>query len=67
VRIGGGVSVIRQYLMAGHIDELHLAMSPVLLGDGENLLAGIDLAKLGYVADKSVPGDNATHIFIRKR
>jgi dihydrofolate reductase len=67
VRIGGGVSVIRQYLMAGHIDELHLAKSPVLLGEGENLLAGIDLAELGLVVDETVPGENASHIFIRKR
>ena len=43
VRIGGGVSVIRQYLLAGQIDEMHLAVSPVLLGDGENLFSGIDL------------------------
>jgi dihydrofolate reductase len=67
VRIGGGVSVIRQYLMAGHIDELHFARSPVVLGEGENLLAGIDLPKLGYLTDKKVPGENATHVFIRKR
>jgi dihydrofolate reductase len=67
VRIGGGVSVIRQYLMAGHVDELHFATSPVVLGEGENLLAGIDLPKLGYLTDTTVPGENATHVFIQKR
>ena len=44
VRIGGGVSVVRQYLQAGLLDELHLAVSPVLLGKGENLFSGLDHA-----------------------
>ncbi len=66
VRIGGGVSVIRQYLIAGEIDEIHLALSPVLLGEGEHLLSGINLPKLGFTPFKTVFGENATHIFIRK-
>jgi dihydrofolate reductase len=66
VRIGGGVSVIRQYLLAGHIDEMHLAMSPVLLGEGENLFAGINLAQLGFSPSRIVAGENATHILIQK-
>ncbi|MGA8428938.1 MAG: dihydrofolate reductase family protein [Candidatus Sulfotelmatobacter sp.] len=67
VRIGGGASVIRQYLLAGQIDEMHLAMSPVLLGEGENLFSGIDLAKLGFAVDKTVAGENTTHVLLRKR
>jgi len=67
VRIGGGVATIRQYLTAGKIDELHLASSPVLLGEGENLFAGIDLHKLGYKVEQATAGENATHILIRKR
>ena len=67
VRIGGGVSTIRQYLRAGLIDELHLAMRPVLLGAGEHLLNGLDLPALGYESVKSVAGERATHIFLQKR
>jgi dihydrofolate reductase len=66
VRIGGGVSVIRQYLTTGQIDEIHLALSPVLMGEGENLYSGINLAKLGFKPFKSVAGENATHVFIKK-
>ena len=67
VRIGGGVSVIRQYLTAGHIDEMHLAVSPVLLGEGENLFSGINLHALGMAIERSVAGENATHVVIKKR
>ena len=67
VRLGGGASTIRQYLLAGLIDELHLAMGPVLLGSGEHLLGGIDLRSLGYECVKSVAGERATHVFLRKR
>jgi dihydrofolate reductase len=66
VRIGGGVSVIRQYLLAGQIDEMHLAVSPVLLGEGENLFSGIDLAKLGFTVSRSVAGEKATHVFVER-
>jgi dihydrofolate reductase len=66
VRIGGGVSVIRQYLLAGEIDEMHLALSPVLLGEGENLFSGINLPKLGFTSLEIVRGENATHILIKK-
>ena len=61
------MSVIRQYLIAGQIDEMHLAVSPVLLGEGENLFSGINLPKLGFTLSKTVPGENATHVFIEKR
>jgi dihydrofolate reductase len=66
VRIGGGLSVIRQFLLAGHIDEMHLALSPVLLGEGENLFSGINLPKLGFTLVRSVAGENATHVFLQK-
>ena len=67
VRLGGGVATVREYLQAGLIDELHLAVSPVLLGAGESLFAGLDLPALGYVCDKSVAGERANHVFLRKR
>ena len=67
VRLGGGVATIRQYLSAGLIDELHLVLSPVLLGRGEHLLAGIDTRALGYECVKHVPGSRAAaHVFLRK-
>ncbi len=67
VRLGGGVATIRQYLQARLIDELHLAVRPVLLGSGEALFAGLDLRVLGYECAKSVAGERATHVFLRKR
>lgn len=67
VRVGGGVSTVRQYLAAGQIDEMHLAMSPVLLGEGEHLFAGMNLAELGFAAEKTVAGENATHVTLRKK
>jgi dihydrofolate reductase len=67
VRIGGGVSIIRQYLRAGLIDELHLAMLPVLLGTGENLFAGLDLPALGYACAERVSTPDATHLIVTKQ
>jgi dihydrofolate reductase len=67
VRIGGGVSTVRQYLSAGLIDELHLAVRPVLLGSGENLFQGINLRELGYQCVESVAGERATHVFLRRQ
>ena len=68
IRLGGGVSTIRQYLQAGLIDELHLAISPVLLGAGEHLLGGLDLPALGYVCAEHVAGGRAAaHVTLRKR
>jgi dihydrofolate reductase len=66
VRIGGGVSVLRQYLSAGKVNEVHLAMSPVLLGEGEHLFAGINLHQLGFTSVRAVAGENATHVFMKK-
>jgi dihydrofolate reductase len=64
VRIGGGPSTIRQYLQASLVDEMHLALRPVLLGKGEPLFAGLDLRELGYRVNRMVPGDRAVHMFI---
>lgn len=66
IRLGGGVATVRQYLRAGLIDELHLAISPVLLGTGEHLLKDIDMRALGYRCDESIAGERATHVFLRK-
>jgi len=67
VRVGGRVATIRQYLRAGLIDEMHLAISPVLLGSGEPLLAGINLPELGYRCVEHVATGNATHVVIKRK
>ena len=67
VRLGGGVATIRQYLTAGLIDELHLAISPVLLGRGEHLLAGIDAVALGYACTEHFATNQATHVVLTKQ
>jgi dihydrofolate reductase len=68
VRVGGGVSTIRQYLQAQLLDELHLAIAPVLMGSGENLFAGMDMRALGYGCVKTLPGDlAAAHVRLQKR
>jgi dihydrofolate reductase len=67
VRLGGGVSTVRQFLRAGLIDELHLAVRPVLLGSGEHLWRDIDLRALGYECTKQVAGERAMHVFLRRR
>ena len=67
IRIGGGVATIRQYLRAGLIDELHLVISPVLMGSGEHLWNGIDMHALGYECTKHVAGERAMHVYLRKR
>jgi dihydrofolate reductase len=66
IRLGGGVSVVRQYLQAGLVDEMHVAISPVLLGSGEHLLAGLDLPALGYELIEHVPGASATHVVVAR-
>lgn len=67
VRIGGGVSTIRQYLRAGLIDELHLAVTPVLLGAGEHLWEGLDMRTLGYACTNHVAGERAMHVFLGRQ
>jgi dihydrofolate reductase len=66
VKIGGGVSTVRQYLLAGAIDELQLALSPVVLGRGESLFADIDLPGLGYRVTEAVPTALATHVVLTR-
>jgi len=66
VRVGGGVATLRQYLRERLVDEMHLAVSPVLLGSGEHLLADIDLPALGYRITEYVPGGKATHVVLRR-
>jgi dihydrofolate reductase len=66
VRLGGGPATIRQYLQAGLIDELHVAISPVILGNGENLFSGFDLVKLGYKVTEHKTTPAAMHIVLTK-
>ena len=66
IRVGGGVSTIRQFLQARLLDELHLAVRPVLLGQGEQLFAGLDLHALGYHVAEHLTGERALHVFIRR-
>ena len=67
VRLGGGVATIQDYLRAGLVDELHLVISPVLLGAGEPLFAGLDMAMLGYQCTEHVATPNATHVVLTKQ
>ena len=67
VRIGGGVATIRQYLQAGLVDELHLALAPAVLGTGEALLTGIDLAALGFEKTQHASSPNALHVVLTRR
>jgi len=67
VRIGGGPDTIQQYLREGLIDELHIAISPVLLGRGEPLFQGVDLRSLGYECVQSVASEKATHVVLRRQ
>jgi dihydrofolate reductase len=66
VRIGGGAATIRQYLQAGLIDEIHLAISPTLLGQGESLFEGIDLPALGYGVKEHVSSAAAMHLVVER-
>ena len=66
IRLGGGAATVRQYLTAGLIDEIHLVISPVLLGRGEHLLAGIDTVSLGYKCRERACSDHATHVVLTK-
>ena len=66
IRVGGGVATLRQYLQARLVDEVHLAVSPILLGSGEQLLAGLDLPALGYTCTESTPSAKAVHYVIAR-
>jgi len=67
VRIGGGANTIQQYLREGLIDELHFAISPVLLGSGERLFEGVDLRALGYECVEFAASEKATHVVLQRR
>ncbi len=66
VRVGGGVSTLRQYLEARLVDEMHFAVAPVVLGSGEPLFQGLDLVKLGYRVTEHVTTPGATHIILAR-
>jgi len=66
VRLGGGVATFREYLRAELIDEIHLAIAPVLLGSGESLFQGLDATQLGYRCVEHVPTAGATHIVLKR-
>jgi dihydrofolate reductase len=67
IRVGGGVATIREYLRAGLIDEVHLAISPVLLGSGEHLLEGIDLLERGFQCTEHAATPKATHVILTRK
>ena len=67
VRLGGGVATIRRYLQARLVDEMHLALSPILLGSGEHLFRGLNAARLGYRCSEHVAGEGAAHVVLKKR
>lgn len=66
IKIGGGAATVKQYIQAGHVDEIHLAFAPVALGQGESLFDGLDLRALGYRTVEHVPTERATHIVLAK-
>lgn len=66
IKIGGGVQTVRQYIQAGHVDEIHLAIAPIALGQGESLFSGLDLRALGYRTVEHSATDRATHIVLAK-
>jgi dihydrofolate reductase len=66
IKIGGGVATVRQYLQAGLIDSLHLALAPVVLGQGEALLTGIDLPAQGFSVTERQTTEHATHVVLTK-
>jgi dihydrofolate reductase len=67
VRLGGGVATVQQYPRAGLVDEMHLAISPVVLGSGEHLFSGVDLASLGYQCTEHLPSQRVTHVVLTRQ
>jgi dihydrofolate reductase len=63
----GGAATIREYLQAQLLEEMHFAISPILLGSGEPLFAGLDLPALGYRVTEHVPGENGTHVVLSRQ
>jgi len=66
IKIGGGVATVRQFICAGHVDEMHLAVAPLMLGQGEALFDGVDLRALGYNTVEHVATERATHIVLAR-
>ena len=66
IRLGGGIQTIQEYLQARLVDEMHIAMSPVLLGSGEALFAGVNAVELGYRCSQNVAGERATHFVLTR-
>jgi dihydrofolate reductase len=66
VKIGGGVDTVRKYLQAGLIDDMHLALAPVVMGQGEALFAGLDLRALGFRVTERAATDAATHLVLAR-
>ena len=67
IQVGGGASTVRQYLQARLIDEIHVAIAPILLGSGEALFAGMDLPALGYSCTQHVATPAATHVVLTRK
>lgn len=67
MRVGGGANVIRQYLKVGLVDEMHLAVNPVLLGAGETLLSGLDAKALGFARIEFAASQKAAHYVLKKQ
>ena len=67
IRIGGGAATVRQYLAAGLVDEMHLALAPVILGSGEPLFEGLNLAELGYEVKQMQAGEGACHFIVGRK
>jgi dihydrofolate reductase len=67
IRIGGGVATVRQFLQARLVDEIHLAVRPLLMGSGENLWQGLDMRALGYEVAEVRQGERAMHVIVRKQ
>jgi dihydrofolate reductase len=66
VRIGGGPATIQQYLRAGLVDWMHVAVVPTLLGGGERLFVD-DLGSLGYEVVEHVPSASVTHVALARK
>ncbi len=67
VRVGGGVNTIQQYLRLRLVDEMHIAIAPVLLGSGERLFEGVDLPALGYACTRHQSTPLATHVVLTRQ
>jgi dihydrofolate reductase len=66
VRLGGGVATVREYLRERLVDEMHLAIAPIVLGRGESLFHGLDLHTLGYRCAEHKASEAATHVVFGK-